>query len=879
MSLPANLQITLYQTSNNTIRIELFDEENEPFPVIALTDSIIYLSIFASWDLQNTVQIPFNIDDNVISLEISKEFIASNFNTSKTYSFEIGFGNEVPLFRGDLDFSNVWKRDVVAFKADAIVAAKDFVVKASVSANAQGVKGDTGWSAVLAVVEDGERRVHQVVDWEGGQGAKPNTGQYLGENGFVQTPAEATDIRGSEGSGKGIESINLISTQGLEKTYRITFTDNTNFDYTVTDGEAGNGIDSIALFSTIGKEKTYRITFTDNSTFDYTVTDGDDGADGADGADGENGADGVGINNIQLVSTVGLAKTYRITFTDSSTYDYVVTDGQAGENGTDGENGENGADGVGISNIQLISTNGLEKTYRITFTDNSIFDYVVTDGQEGEDGKDGENGADGADGRGISNVQLISTNGLEKTYRITFTDATTFNFVVTDGIGVPDSSSADDGLVPTTVNGAYQLQPASGNLGDLDIINAQDSYIFTDSLKGSGALDGNWIVSGTVNRSATGATLGNGEAYIDTGATDHIIVSCETFEGTAARFSLILSYIDDSNFILVQRSNGDVLTRISKVDNGVVTQLAVETQTGVAMEYQDISVEFSGTFIIVKTNLHPPLITTLSNADRDKYLPHCGKVGFGSYDNNGNRVNSLSAKVRNFRVRSKPFADTDTFIIQIDTTEGDGENRMRLPIQGTDMVIDWGDGTIETVTQTATPSSDNWVTHNYAEAGIYNIAVSNTIERVFFANTGDKLKLVKGLQWGTAVWTTMNSAFRSCDNFVGDFSDTPDLSSVTDMSRMFFNAPNFNQDIGNWSVDNVTSMFRMFQSASSFNQDIGNWSVENVTDMDFMFDSATSFNQDLSGWCVSQFPTEPSNFANNTPNWTLPKPNWGQPCS
>lgn len=42
-------------------------------------------------------------------------------------------------------------------------------------------------------------------------------------------------------------------------------------------GPTGNGISGIALISTVGKVKTYRITFTDGSTFDYTVTDGADG--------------------------------------------------------------------------------------------------------------------------------------------------------------------------------------------------------------------------------------------------------------------------------------------------------------------------------------------------------------------------------------------------------------------------------------------------------------------------------------------------------------------------------------------------------------------------------------------------------------------------
>ena len=62
-----------------------------------------------------------------------------------------------------------------------------------------GDAGNDGWSPVLAAVVDGERRVWQVADWQGGTGTKPTTGKYLGPSGFVDTAAEATDVRGAKG--------------------------------------------------------------------------------------------------------------------------------------------------------------------------------------------------------------------------------------------------------------------------------------------------------------------------------------------------------------------------------------------------------------------------------------------------------------------------------------------------------------------------------------------------------------------------------------------------------------------------------------------------------------------------------------------------------
>lgn len=90
---------------------------------------------------------------------------------------------------------------------------------------------------------------------------------------------------------------------------------------------------------------------------------GDDGAPGADGTDGHTpyiqsgywyingvntgipatgpqgipgapGSPGRGIASITLISTVGLVKTYRITYTDATTFDYDVTDGEDGTGGT-----------------------------------------------------------------------------------------------------------------------------------------------------------------------------------------------------------------------------------------------------------------------------------------------------------------------------------------------------------------------------------------------------------------------------------------------------------------------------------------------------------------------------------------------------------------
>ena len=69
-------------------------------------------------------------------------------------------------------------------------------------------------------------------------------------------------------------------------------------------------------------------------------------------------------------------------------------DGTNGKNGKDGQPGKDGSDGVGISKIEKIGTVNLVDTYRITFTDNSTFDYEVKNGADGQGGTGGSGTAE-----------------------------------------------------------------------------------------------------------------------------------------------------------------------------------------------------------------------------------------------------------------------------------------------------------------------------------------------------------------------------------------------------------------------------------------------------------------------------------------------------
>ena len=106
-------------------------------------------------------------------------------------------------------------------------------------------------------------------------------------------------------------------------------------------------------------------------------------------------------------------------------------------------------------------------------------------------------------------------------------------------------------------------------------------------------------------------------------------------------------------------------------------------------------------------------------------------------------------------------------------------------------------------------------------------------------------------EWDTSEVTDMSNLFRDQTDFNEDIGKW-DVSMVTNMSSMFRGTLSFNQDLSEWDVSNVTNMNCMFGGAIEFNQDLSGWNVSRVRDMSHMFSGATSFNQDLSGWHISR---------------------------
>lgn len=131
----------------------------------------------------------------------------------------------------------------------------------------------------------------------------------------------------------------------------------------------------------------------------------------------------------------------------------------------------------------------MKKFFGLVLSAVALFGMVSCAGQPGAKGDKGDTGAPGADGKdGVSivSIELTSSEGLEDTYTITFSDNTTTTFVVTNGSdGTPGAQGekGEDGITPTVEIGE------NGNW----FINGQDTGIKaegTDGTQGEPGQDG-----------------------------------------------------------------------------------------------------------------------------------------------------------------------------------------------------------------------------------------------------------------------------------------------------------------------------------------------------------------------------------------------------
>lgn len=247
--------------------------------------------------------------------------------------------------------------------------------------------------------------------------------------------------------------------------------------------------------------------------------DGIDGKDGSNGRDGVDGKDGVGISKVEKIGTTGLVDSYRITFTDRTTFNYSVANGEKGEQGIQGIKGERGEQGSqGVQGIQgakgekgddgypfliykeyadisefnasdfpeiglMFMIKSDEATsypvYRYTGEGSTPYSHItdLTAGQgikgdKGDKGEQGEQGVAGVDGKdGITYVPTIGT--------VTSGDTANVSVVVNDetstaefSFTVPKGKQGDKGIDGTNGIDGKTYSPVIGTVSSGDTASA-----------------------------------------------------------------------------------------------------------------------------------------------------------------------------------------------------------------------------------------------------------------------------------------------------------------------------------------------------------------------------------------------------------------------
>ena len=261
--------------------------------------------------------------------------------------------------------------------------------------------------------------------------------------------------------------------------------------------------------------------------------------------------------------------------------------------------------------------------------------------------------------------------------------------------------------------------------------------------------------------------------------------------------------------------------------------------------------------------VHSFNVSSQDTSPRGMALSNDGTKMFVVGDQKNNINEYTLSSVYPIRVTSLPAGAFVTIWKTTSTNEA-----ITFPGRGT-YTIDWGDGS------SLSQNVENQQQHTYADAGNYMVSVSGDLSQIFNNCLPNAEKLISIEQWGDIRWSNMRHAFCGASQMTYDATDNPnlssvsdmegmfrdtsfngdlyswDVSSVTDMSRMFNEASHFNGDLSSWDVSSVTDMSHMFFYASSFNGDLSRWDVSSVTDMASMFDAASDFDGDLSGWDVS----------------------------
>ena len=258
-------------------------------------------------------------------------------------------------------------------------------------------------------------------------------------------------------------------------------------------------------------------------------------------------------------------------------------------------------------------------------------------------------------------------------------------------------------------------------------------------------------------------------------------------------------------------------------------------------------------------------VETLGDNSGDRYGSHA------AMSNNGERIilgtnnsNNLGyAKVYSIREALRAFDFVMEWDIQSINTQ------VIIPTTGTGYSYDisWGDGQVDRdVTSNAA--------HIYTATGTYQIRITGEFPQIDYGSMPnyDSTAFKEIEQWGRTKWRSMDDAFMFLMNMQSVTNDTPDLSNCTSLRGMFAHS-RFNSNINNWDVSNITDMSLMFFQAQDFDQSLNSWNVSGVQYFNSMFNHATAFNGDISNWNLLSA-SNLNNLFNNATRFNQDISNW-----
>lgn len=219
-----------------------------------------------------------------------------------------------------------------------------------------------------------------------------------------------------------------------------------------------------------------------------------------------------GIQTITKTTTSGLVDTYTITFSDTTTSTFTVTNGRSISNVTTSKSGKvttvtisyndgtsssftvrDGENVTGITEYWAVSTSGssqpqsgwqttpptMTSTYKYLwhYSQYTYSDNTTTATTPAVQGVYGDKGDTGNTGTSITSVTKTGTSGLVDTYTITFSNGTTTTFQVTNGSEIESiEKTSTAGLVDT-----YTVTMGSGDTHTFTVTNGRSIVSFTQT--------------------------------------------------------------------------------------------------------------------------------------------------------------------------------------------------------------------------------------------------------------------------------------------------------------------------------------------------------------------------------------------------------------